>query len=103
MHTPSAQSLPAALRDCAVQIAQRVASAGERAWVVGGPVRDLALGRTPTDLDMASALPPERIEALFERTNPVGKAFGTVLVHLGGVDAQLTTFRRERGHSDARR
>ena len=99
----SAQSLPAALHVSAVQIARRVASAGQRAWIVGGPVRDLALGRKPSDLDMASALLPDQIEALFERTNAVGKAFGTVLVHVGGIDVQLTTFRRERGFSDARR
>jgi tRNA nucleotidyltransferase/poly(A) polymerase len=66
-------------------------------------VRDLALGRAPQDLDMASALLPAQVEGLFERTSAVGKAFGTVLVHVEGLDVQVTTFRRERGFSDARR
>ncbi|HUR28473.1 MAG TPA: CCA tRNA nucleotidyltransferase, partial [Planctomycetota bacterium] len=103
MQPPSAQSMPAQLLACARFVAQRVAVRGKRAWLLGGPVRDLALGREPHDLDMASALTPEQIEALFDRTSAVGKAFGTVLVHHKGIDVQLTTFRRERGFSDARR
>lgn len=101
--TPRARDLPQALRSTAVAISERVRSAGARAWIVGGPVRDLALGKAPMDLDMACALPPDRIEALFERTTAVGKAFGTVVIHGVGVDVQMTTFRRERGFSDARR
>src|SRR5688572_28069556 len=103
MQQPRAQALQPALQQCARFVAQRVAQAGGRAWIVGGPVRDLALGKTPHDLDMASGLLPDQVEPLFERTNAVGKAFGTVLVHARGVDVQLTTFRRERGYSDARR
>lgn len=103
MQRPSAQALPAELLASARQVALRVATTGRRAWIVGGPVRDLARGVTPHDLDMASALPPDEVEALFQRTASVGKAFGTMLVHGEGVDVQLTTFRRERGFSDARR
>ncbi len=103
MQQPRAQALPGLLLACAQHIAHRVASAGQRAWIVGGPVRDLALGAEPMDMDMASALTPEEVEGLFERTSAVGKAFGTVLVHGDGIDVQLTTFRRERGFSDARR
>jgi len=103
MRTPRAADLPEPLLSSALRIARRIGEAGARAWVVGGPVRDLALGQTPVDLDMASALLPERIEALFVRTSAVGKAFGTVLVHQDGLDVQVTTFRRERGFSDARR
>lgn len=101
--TPRARDLPEALRTTAFWISERVRSAGARAWIVGGPVRDLVLGKAPMDLDMASALPPDRIEALFERTTAVGKAFGTVVIHGMAVDVQMTTFRRERGFSDARR
>ncbi len=103
MQQPRAQALPGLLLASAQHIARRVASAGQRAWIVGGPVRDLALEVEPMDLDMASALLPEEVEGLFERTSAVGKAFGTVLVHGDGIDVQLTTFRRERGFSDARR
>ena len=90
-------------RRVARAIAERIAENGARAWIVGGCLRDLALGGTPADVDMASALPPEELARLFERTVEVGKAFGTVVVHLGGHDVQVTTFRTETGYSDRRR
>jgi tRNA nucleotidyltransferase/poly(A) polymerase len=103
MGKPSAKTLPPALFEAACFVARGAAGAGARAWIVGGPVRDLVMGTTATDLDMASGLRPEEVERIFERTTAVGKAFGTVLVHSHGLDVQLTTFRRERGFSDARR
>lgn len=90
-------------RRVARAIAERIAKRGARAWIVGGCLRDLALGGTPKDVDMASALPPEELAELFERTVEVGRAFGTVVVHLEGHDVQVTTFRTETGYSDRRR
>lgn len=83
------------------RIARALAGTGRRAWIVGGAVRDLALSVQPVDVDMACAATPEEIEALFEHTLPVGKAFGTVVVHMER-DVQLTTFRSESGYSDGR-
>jgi len=80
-----------------------VATAGHRAWLVGGAVRNLALGLPVNDLDMASAATPDEIERLFERTKSVGKAFGTILVLVGDEVVELTTFRTEQGYSDGRR
>jgi len=100
---PSMQDLSAPLAGAARRIAERIAGAGQRAWIVGGAPRDLAIGRAPGDVDMTSAVLPEAIEALFERTIPVGRAFGTVIVRTGGIDVQVTTFRAESGYSDARR
>ena len=91
------------MRSVARQVAERIAAHGARAWIVGGSLRDLALGGEPEDVDMASALPPEVLAGLFERTVEVGKAFGTVVVHLDGHDVQVTTFRTESGYSDRRR
>jgi tRNA nucleotidyltransferase (CCA-adding enzyme) len=84
-------------------IASRLATLGHRAWIVGGAVRDLALGRTPTDVDMTSSAPPSDVERLFDRTAPVGRAFGTVLILLEGLDVEHTTFRTDSTYSDARR
>jgi tRNA nucleotidyltransferase (CCA-adding enzyme) len=39
----------------------------------------------------------------FERTIPVGRSFGTVIVRTGTLDVQVTTFRSEAGYADARR
>lgn len=65
-------------------------------------MRDLALGKEPGDIDMASAATPEEVAGLFEHTVAVGAAFGTVLVRVEGREIQLTTFRSESGYSDAR-
>ncbi|MCZ6597902.1 MAG: CCA tRNA nucleotidyltransferase [Planctomycetota bacterium] len=103
MRCPSIVQLDPGLRAIALAVAEGLDGGGHGAWIVGGTVRDLALGLTPKDVDMATAATPEEIEALFDRTTPVGKAFGTVLVHVRGGDVQLTTFRSEGTYSDGRR
>ena len=100
---PSVEELPAGLRSVATFVAQRLVDAGFQAWIVGGAVRDLALGREPQDIDMASDALPDQVEALFERSLAVGKAFGTMIVIVDGAQVQVTTFRAEEGYSDARR
>jgi tRNA nucleotidyltransferase/poly(A) polymerase len=103
LRRPSIQDLSPAMRDVAREIAERIARRGARAWIVGGAVRDLALGRTPEDVDMASSLAPDAIEAEFERTIPIGRNFGTMIVHVRGLDVEHTTFRSEEGYADLRR
>lgn len=76
---------------------------GDRLWLVGGAVRDLALERPPVDFDLCSAAPPESIESWFERTVPVGRDFGTLLISFGELSLQHTTFRTESSYTDARR
>lgn len=97
------QELSADLARAARAVAERVATLGARAWIVGGAPRDLALGLAPREIDMASTADPDRVQAAFERTTPLGRAFGTVIVHLDGVDVEHTTFRTESGYADARR
>jgi tRNA nucleotidyltransferase/poly(A) polymerase len=97
------QDLSDALAGPARKIAEKIANSGKRAWIVGGAPRDLALGRSPAEIDLASAATPEEIEGLFESTVPVGRPFGTVIVRVGGDDYQHTTFRSEGAYSDARR
>lgn len=96
------QELSADLAKAARAIATRVQATGHRAWIVGGAVRDLCLARAPVEIDMASAATPEEIQRIFDRTIPVGREFGTVIVQVEGVDVQHTTFRSEAGYSDAR-
>jgi tRNA nucleotidyltransferase/poly(A) polymerase len=97
------QGLSPELARAARDVARRVAAAGARAWIVGGAVRDLALGAAPVEIDMASALVPEAVEHAFGRTVPLGRAFGTLLLHAEGCDVEHTTFRSESGYSDRRR
>lgn len=63
----------------------------------------MALGHAPHEIDLATDLTPDRIEALFEQTVGVGKAFGTMIVVWSGLGVEVTTFRSERGYSDGRR
>lgn len=55
------------------------------------------------DLDIATAAPPDRVVALFDRTVPVGVQFGVVAVVLNGHPYQVATFRREGPYLDGRR
>src|SRR5262245_12182553 len=103
MRRPTTQSLPPALAQAARSVATALRVAGHRAWLVGGAVRDPALGVEPADADLASAARPEELERLFPTTHAVGRAFGTVVVRAEGVDLQVTTFRAESGYEDARR
>jgi len=100
---PSIQDLSLPLAGAARSISAAIATAGKRAWIVGGAPRDLALGREATDVDMASAARPEEIERLFRASIPVGRAFGTLLLRVDGIEVQHTTFRSEGTYSDARR
>jgi tRNA nucleotidyltransferase/poly(A) polymerase len=99
----SMQDLSPQLARAARDIAGPLRDAGKRAWIVGGAPRDLVLGRTPKEIDMASAATPDEIEHIFTKVVPLGRPFGTVLVRAAGLDVQHTTFRSESGYSDARR
>src|SRR5688572_25686478 len=103
MRRPSMQHLPPELARATRTIAGILGAAGRRAWLVGGAVRDLALGIEPADADLASAATPDEVEALFPSSHAVGRAFGTVVVRSGALDVQVTTFRAEAGYDDARR
>lgn len=75
-----------------------------QAYVVGGCVRDSALGLTPHDYDITTDAKPEEIIALFGKENcsEYGRAFGTVGVKYAGGFAEITTFRTETDYTDYR-
>jgi tRNA nucleotidyltransferase (CCA-adding enzyme) len=89
-------------------VLERFEQAGFEAWVVGGCVRDLLLGRTPKDWDIATNATPEQIQGLFENTFYTND-FGTVgVVNEETKDETLrvievTPYRLEGKYSDARR
>lgn len=90
-------------RQTAVAVVRRLGEAGHIAYLAGGCVRDELLGRRPSDYDVATDATPDRVRALFPRTNEVGAAFGVVLVRESRVTIEVTTFRREGAYSDKRR
>jgi hypothetical protein len=73
-------------------------SQGFQAWLVGGCVRDLLLGREPKDYDISTDARPEELLGLFPRAHLVGAQFGVVLVD--GVE--IATFRSDHSYADGR-
>lgn len=97
--------LPCVLPDAAegaVEIVRQLADAGHQALLAGGAVRDLLLGQAPTDYDVATDAPPERVQALFRRTRLVGVQFGVVLVPQRGRWIEVATFRSDGPYEDGR-
>ena len=76
---------------------------GEEAWIVGGCLRDLLLGKTVSDWDVATTATPPRVQKLFRKVIPTGIAHGTVTVRLRGTSYEVTTFRGEGAYTDGRR
>ncbi len=94
----AAEAIPVAVRD----LLARLRDAGHATYVVGGSLRDLFLGRTPADWDMATAARPDRVLALFPGA-VYENAFGTVAVRQGALTAEITTFRTDHDYADFRR
>lgn len=89
-------------RELANAICETLERNGHQAFLVGGCVRDLLLGRAPADYDIATDAPPERVLQLFPQGIAVGAQFGVVLVPRGTEKVEVATFRRDVGYSDGR-
>jgi tRNA nucleotidyltransferase (CCA-adding enzyme) len=92
--------LPPGVRD----VLGRLLESGFEAALVGGCVRDVVRGAVPTDWDVATAAPPERVSELFPGSTWQNR-FGTVTV-LGEAPPgpiEITTYRIEAGYRDLRR
>jgi poly(A) polymerase len=75
---------------------------GHQAYLVGGCVRDLVLGREPADYDVATDAKPDEVQRLFPRSLPVGAQFGVVVVTEDSAQVEVATFRSDVGYSDGR-
>ncbi len=88
--------------ELARRIVERLRAAGFQAWLVGGCVRDLLLGRKPADYDVATDAHPARVLELFPRAQLVGAHFGVALVRDGGAEVEVATFRSDHAYRDGR-
>ena len=86
----------------AVEVVRRLAADGHQALLVGGPVRDLLLGTTPHDFDVATSAPPRAVKRLFDKVVPVGVDFGVQIVLMPHGPLEVATFRAESGYADGR-
>jgi poly(A) polymerase len=83
-------------------IVERLRGRGYETYLAGGCVRDVLLGRTPADYDVATAATPEEVRTLFPRTVEVGAAFGVVRVVVDDGEYEVATFRTEGPYLDGR-
>lgn len=72
-------------------------------YVVGGAVRDLLLGVTVSEWDLATDAGPERLVQIFSKVIPTGIRHGTVTVLFGASRYEVTTFRTDRGYASDHR
>lgn len=93
---------PDPLFEQAFEVMRKIEEAGGEAYIAGGAVRDYVSGRAVGDIDIASSLPPSRIQEIFEKVIPVGIEHGTVIVRHRSVSYEVTTFRTESGYEDYR-
>lgn len=85
-------------------IINRLEAHGERAYVVGGSLRDMLLGIPPHDYDLATSALPEKTVAFFSdmRVIETGLKHGTVTVIADGYPVEITTFRVDGEYTDSR-
>jgi tRNA nucleotidyltransferase/poly(A) polymerase len=94
------------LHQAGLEIVRLLKKNGHRAYWVGGVVRDLVLGRSSDNLDIATDALPDEVQRLLRlgRMTPkeIGKQFGTILVICNSHKIEITTFRSEGYYSDKR-
>jgi poly(A) polymerase len=89
-------------RQLADHICRVLRDRGHQAYLAGGCVRDILLGREPVDYDVATDATPDRVQELFPESLPVGAKFGVVIVTDGPTQVEVATFRSDVGYSDGR-
>jgi len=89
-------------RELAEKICRVLVGGGHQAYLVGGCVRDLLLGREPADYDVATDAPPGRVQELFPGSLAVGARFGVIVVVEDSAEVEVSTFRSDLGYSDGR-
>lgn len=83
----------ASISDNALKVLYRLKDAGYAAYLVGGGVRDLLLGREPKDFDVATDARPEDVKNLFRNCRLVGRRFRLAHVFFGQETIEVATFR----------
>jgi poly(A) polymerase len=105
-----------AAKQHAAEIVRKLRDQGHQAYLAGGCVRDLLLGREPADYDVATDATPHQVMQIFPQTYAVGEQFGVVLVpdtrestavparhgERGNAAVEVATFRSDAGYSDGR-
>jgi len=81
------------ISNSALKVLYQLKKAGFEAYLVGGCVRDLLLGREPKDFDVATDANPEQIRRVFRNCRLIGRRFRLAHVHFGEEIIEVATFR----------
>jgi len=94
---PSRRPLTCISRDhinkSALKVLYRLRAKGHHGYLVGGCVRDLLLGRTPKDFDIATDATPNQIKRIFSNCRLIGRRFRLAHIHFGSEVLEVATFR----------
>lgn len=85
-------------------VLDKLTVAGFEAYIVGGSLRDMIIGRTPSDFDVTTSALPDEILTVFSdmKTIPTGLKYGTITVLSDGEPIEVTTFRTDGEYLDSR-
>lgn len=78
-----------------LRVLYRLRSSGFKAFLVGGGVRDLLLGRKPKDFDIGTDASPQQVKKLFRNCFIIGRRFRLCHVRFGNKVVEVATFRRK--------
>ncbi|TAK79153.1 MAG: polynucleotide adenylyltransferase PcnB [Aquabacterium sp.] len=93
---------PSLLDERAIKVVETLQDAGYEAYIVGGAVRDLLVGRRPKDFDVATNATPEQVKGLFRRAFIIGRRFRIVHVVYGrGREHEVIEVSTFRAYLDA--
>jgi poly(A) polymerase len=81
------------IAESALKVLYRLHKAGYQAYLVGGAVRDLILGKHPKDYDVATDATPEQVKDIFRNCRLIGRRFRLAHIHFGREIVEVATFR----------
>jgi len=84
----------------ATEVVKELQDAGFEAYIVGGGVRDLLMGKAPKDFDVATSATPEEVHAIFPRCRLIGRRFRLAHVRKKGTLIEVATFRGQGAEDD---
>ena len=84
----------------ALKVVKRLTKEGHEAYLVGGCVRDLLLGKSPKDFDVATSAHPDEVLGIFRNARPIGRRFKIVHIRFGREIIEVATFRAPRNSAE---
>jgi len=89
------------INELAVSIIKRLNNFGYEAYIVGGAIRDLIIGKKPKDFDVVTNATPKQIRTIFKNSRIIGKRFKLVHIFFGQNIIEVATFRKTLENEDS--